>query len=65
MKSKVRIYAVTGESGKARLVTAANQTIARNHVVKETIEVHVASQSELVALIGQGVQVEVAGDENE
>ena len=50
-----RIYVVNG-----RLVEAANKSQAVNHVARATISAEVATQSQLVALIKEGVEVEQA-----
>jgi hypothetical protein len=64
MKSTTRIYLITTPTGK-RLVDAANKTQAVNHVAKATITATVASQSELVKLTKDGIEVETAGSEGE
>lgn len=50
-----RIYLVTERDNSAkRLVRAVSQAAARNHVVRETLSVRVASQEALVSLLGSG-----------
>jgi hypothetical protein len=56
-----RIYAVYhGAQGK--LVRARNRAQALSHVAQATFNVRVASQDELVTLLGQGVKVESVTD---
>lgn len=68
-KTKTRIYVVTskvaaeGAAPKSRLVRAANQAQARNHVARETLISEVASQDDLVRLVGAGTAIEVASAE--
>lgn len=53
----MRIYAVYhGTFG--RLVKAKNRAQALSHVAQSTFSVNVASQDELVTLLGDGVKVE-------
>lgn len=61
-----RIYLVTERDNSAkRLVRAVSQAAARNHVVRETLSVRVASQEALVSLLGSGRAVEDAGVEQQ
>ena len=62
MKTKRRIYLVM-ICGEPRLIDAVNQATARGHVNKDSVTVEVASQGDLVDLIGKGVKVEYAGDD--
>lgn len=56
-----RIYAVYhGNQGK--LVRANNRAQALSHVAQSTFNIRVASQDELVTLLGQGVKVESVRD---
>jgi malonyl CoA-acyl carrier protein transacylase len=61
-----RIYVVqVKESGavvKLVLVRAPNAAQAARHVTRQMVSVEVASQEELVNLLGQGVKVEHAGE---
>ena len=56
-----RIYVVYhGATG--RLVRAKSRAQALSHVAQSTFNVRVASQNELVALLGQGTEVESVKD---
>ena len=56
-----RIYAVYhGSTG--RLVRASTRAQALSHVAQSTFNIRVASQDELVALLGQDVKVESVRD---
>lgn len=56
-----RIYAVfNGNSG--RLVRAKNRAQALSHVAQSTFNIRVASQNDLVALLGNGAKVESVRD---
>ncbi len=61
-KTAKRIYIVTNTGGgpvaKSRLVKAASAAAARNYVARSSINVSVASQDELVAMLGDGIVVE-------
>lgn len=57
MADKSRLYRTTGD----RLVRAKNGAQARHFVSRSTIKVAVATQDDLVELIGKGVKVEEAG----
>jgi hypothetical protein len=62
--SDTRIYRVTrteglGEVADERLVKATNRTAALRHVIDTTHHVEVASQTDLVRLLSEGVPVEV------
>jgi hypothetical protein len=61
---KTRIYVVhsTAEGEGPRLVTAVSQAQAIGYVASKYTAV-VASQTELVTLLGQGLKVEEAGNE--
>lgn len=58
----LRIYIVTdgGGSDGARLVRASNRAQAAQYIVRSTYDIAPASQEDLVALVGRGVQVEDA-----
>ncbi len=57
-------YIVThGPSGKTLLVEAANQAQALRHVVRSQYFVAVASASDAIRLLKEGVQAETAGGE--
>lgn len=62
MPTATRIYAVSTTTG-TRLVEAPNKSQAINHVARDTITAKVAEQRTIVALIGDGVKVEVANAE--
>lgn len=53
-----RIYVVTGKGMDPRLVEASHPSIAMRHVAKGKFAVEVASQDDLVFLIGKGTKVE-------
>jgi hypothetical protein len=56
-----RIYAVYhGATG--RLVRANNRAQALSHVAQSTFNIRVASQDELVSLLGKGIKVESVRD---
>ena len=57
-----RIYLVTDTSNK-RLVSASSQAQAIGHVVRAQFKATVATQSQLVELLGAGVKVEHASEE--
>lgn len=70
MAAQTRIYLVRNqlvevdaETGKTtcRLVRAPNAAQALRHVAADTLAVEVASQDELVLLVGRGVKVEASG----
>jgi hypothetical protein len=52
-----RIYVVGGPQG-IRLVNAGTRQQAIAHVANSTIKAHVASQTDLVELLGKGMPVE-------
>lgn len=59
-----RVYVVKeGDSG-GRLVEAASQAQAISHVVRGKYVATVATQGELVTLLGAGAKVEKAGEES-
>lgn len=57
MAASTRIYVVSDHESK-RLIRAAHPSHALMHAARSTLDVHVASQDELVALLGRGVEVE-------
>jgi hypothetical protein len=57
-----RVYVVR-QGEQYRLVRAANRAQARAHVARETIFADLASQDDLIRLVGEGLTVEQAGDE--
>jgi hypothetical protein len=59
-----RIYAVY-HGTEARLVRAANRSQALSHVAKTAFNIGVATQDELVTLLGKGTKVETARPENQ
>ena len=59
-KAVVRIYAVESSTGSLRLVRAKSGAQALSHVVKNTFEVRMASQEDLVTGLTNKVQIEVA-----
>lgn len=54
----LRIYVVKNSTGEERLIEANNQAQALSYAVKTTMTVELASQSELVRLVTEGVTVE-------
>jgi hypothetical protein len=60
-----RIYTVQQLGGDTRLVRASNQSQALRYVVDKTLSVDLASQDDLVRLLGKGVHVEAANAEDE
>jgi hypothetical protein len=58
---KSRLYRTTGD----RLVRAQNSAQARHFVSRSTIVVAVATQDDIVELIGKGVMVEDASPESD
>lgn len=61
---KKRIYVVTAGTDQ-RLVSAANRQQAVAHVARSTIGCEVASQMDLVAMVGNGVKLEQASPEGQ
>lgn len=59
-----RTYKVTnsGDTESVHLVKASTQAQAIGFVVRNTFKAEVASQDDLIALLGNGVKVEDAGD---
>lgn len=53
-----RIYKVTQKGASPRLVTATSRSAATNYVADDTITAELASQTELVRLVGEGIKVE-------
>lgn len=61
-----RIYVVQkAGTEQRRLIRASNVAQARNHVARDTLQVAVASQDELVSLVSGGARVEDAGEQVE
>lgn len=64
MTAQTRIYIVSptvplaSGSDQRRLVRAGNSAQALRHVVEHTLQVSLASQADLVELVGAGVKVE-------
>lgn len=58
-----RIYVVGGPQG-IRLVNASTKQQAVAHVANSTIKANVASQTDLVELLGKGVKVEHSKTQN-
>lgn len=59
--SKTNIYLVNGEIGatvEPRLVRASTRQQALSHVAKSMLTVTLASQEDLISLVGEGVKVE-------
>ena len=56
---KQRIYLV-GHGQEIRLVRAAHQQQALNHVARSIINVKIADQEELLTAVGKGITVENA-----
>jgi hypothetical protein len=57
-----RIYVVKNSTGEERLIEATSQAQALSFVVKDTLTVELASQTELVRLVTEGIVVEPAGE---
>ena len=64
MASGKRIYVVT-QGDDTFLVNAANKSAAINAAARKTISAHVASQLELVEMIGSGAKIIEAGEASE
>lgn len=64
MSTPKRIYIVKDNDAR-RLIRAANVAQARNHVARDTLQVAVASQDDLVSLVLGGARVEDAGEQVE
>lgn len=62
MATEKRVYKVTTPTG-VRLVKAGNKIQAHMHVARSTITADLASQDDLIDLVGKGVKVEEAGEE--
>jgi hypothetical protein len=58
MATAARIYTVADKQGRKRLVEATHPSHVMRHVAADTFTVNVASQRELVDLLGKGVPVE-------
>lgn len=58
MKTRVYIVRIGGEE---RLVRATNRNRAISHVAHNTITCDVASQDDLINLVGNGTAIEIAG----
>lgn len=66
MSTTTRIYVVHSVAvGGPRLVWASHPAHALRHVADSLFTVKVATQEELVALIGKGVKVESVGPEQQ
>ena len=57
-----RLYIVTQDSGEQSLVEAANPSQAIRHVVANRYSAKPASPMEVAKLVGDGVQVQKAGE---
>jgi hypothetical protein len=62
MTVQKRVYVVSGGAAP-RLVKAVSQAAAIGHVVKSAYKATVATQDDLIAALGAGAKVELAGDE--
>lgn len=60
---KQRIYAVQNGSGEARLVRASNKAQAVHHCAKSVFHADLASQDDLLTMLGKNIKVEQAGEE--
>lgn len=58
MNTSTRIYRVSGADHPARLVRATHKAHALTFVAKDTFVVSVATQDDLVDLLGDGVAIE-------
>ncbi len=56
---------IAGNDSPPRLVRANSRTSALKHVVRDTLTVELATQDDLVRLLGAGVKVEAANAEDE
>jgi len=65
MAATTRIYVVSSGGSGERLIRAAHPSHALMHAARSTFDVHVASQDELVALLGRGVEVEAIKHEQQ
>lgn len=64
-KQKTRVYVVTQQDGApVALVRAVSKAAAVNHAVKRDFRADVATQDELIDLVGAGWRVDVAGAED-
>lgn len=57
-----RIYLATHGESK-RLIRANNPAAARNHIARDSIQVSVASQDDIVEMVSSGRKVEETGNE--
>jgi hypothetical protein len=64
MAQQTRIYVISGDSTD-RLVRAATSAQAIRHVVRNRFVSRLADQEEIVKLMGSGIRVEDAGDDNQ
>lgn len=60
MAAQQRIYLVSTNDGKTRLVKAGMRSQALSHVANSMLTIRVASQDDLVKAVSEGVQVEGA-----
>lgn len=67
MAATTRIYLVQDAGGNSkRLVRATHPGHALMHAARTTFDVHVASQNELVDLLGRGIEVEkITGEQQQ
>lgn len=57
-----RIYAVTDQAGGISLIKTTNKSSAIRTVAEKTIKAEVATQDQLVTLIGAGHKVQEVGE---
>lgn len=62
MAAQQRIYLVSTNDGKTRLVKAGLRSQALNHVANTMLTIRVASQDDLVKALKEGVEVEGSRD---
>jgi hypothetical protein len=59
-------YKVTvNPGGKARMIRASNKRAARNHAVLNSVDVAELTTEDVIQLAGEGVKLEIAGQEAE
>lgn len=62
--SNTRLYVVTNtETDQESLIEAGNPAVARSHVARKLLTVHVAKATEAARMVKEGIHVEVAGQD--
>ena len=64
-RTKDRVYVVDIQGQRSRLVRATFGHIAERHVIGTLVNARVASKDDLIELMGRGVKVEHAGDDQQ